>query len=275
MSAAELYDPLNDRAGLTSQPLGLMDKFNTESRKKSNDDKPEQNPLLLFSMFVGQNADQDISLTLKVIDDFLITLEQAGIDTTPIKNMIADATGEPYEQIAKAAPQERVSFAGYYTGKDEPLIRNEGFDSAKALKIAATDNAGGGYCAKGTANILEKMGYDIERGHAYKWDEMLPKNGWVKLDGVRPEDAPEGAVLVFDKNAHGGRTGGANYGHVEVVAEKDGERTFVSDKARSNWGGTVPQNFEGAYMYVGKDAPPSNLTIANNINAPAPSPGPG
>ena len=275
MSAADIYDNLGDRWGQQSQPLGLSPKFNTEAQKTKAEEKPEQNPLLLFSMFVGQNADQDISLSIKAIDDFLITLEEVGINTTAIKNLIAEATGQPYDQIAKTAPQERVSFAGYYTGNDEPLVRNEGFDSAKALKIAASDNAGAGYCAKGTANILEKMGYDIERGHAYKWDEMLPENGWVKLKGVRPENAPEGAVLVFDKNEHGGRTGGANYGHVEVVAEKDGERMFVSDKARNNWGGTVPQNFEGAYMYVGKDAPPSNLTIAHNVNAPAPSPGPG
>ncbi len=122
--------------------------------------------------------------------------------------------------------------------------------SANMMHTARTDNAGGGYCAKGVANILESAGLDCTRGNAHTWDETLPQNGWEKLEGITPENAPPGAVIVYDRDANfSGQGGGAEYGHVEIVAMgADGQRQYVSDAARSNWGGTVPDNFVGVYI---------------------------
>lgn len=127
------------------------------------------------------------------------------------------------------------------------------FSSTAALRRARTDNAGVGDCAKGVANILQSQGYNVTRGHAHDWKESLPQNGWVRLDGVNARNAPEGAVLVFDSDVNQGRTprnrGGGRYGHVEVVCyDENGNRVYVSDKARDNVGGTVPNNFVGAYI---------------------------
>jgi hypothetical protein len=127
------------------------------------------------------------------------------------------------------------------------------FNSIDAINYSERDNAEGGYCAKGVANILERMGLDCTRGHARDWDETLPENGWIKIEGLTPETAPPGAVLVYDNDAEAGKanrgTGGGTYGHVEIVAEVAGTRRYVSDAARRNFGGTVPDNFEGAYIH--------------------------
>lgn len=119
------------------------------------------------------------------------------------------------------------------------------------LRQSRVDNAGGGYCAKGVANLLQHVGLDCQRGDAYTWKNSLPQNGWIKLEGVTPENAPPGAVLVFDRSANGqGRGGGAEFGHVEIVTvDTSGRRQYVSDSARNNWGGTVPQNFVGVYVH--------------------------
>lgn len=119
------------------------------------------------------------------------------------------------------------------------------------LRQARVDNAGGGYCAKGVANLLQHVGLDCTRGDAYTWKNSLPQNGWIKLEGIRPEDAPPGAVLVFDRSANSaGKGGGTEFGHVEIVTvDTNGRRQYVSDAARDNWGGTVPQNFVGVYVH--------------------------
>lgn len=129
----------------------------------------------------------------------------------------------------------------------------EGFNSAAALNRARNDNAGVGDCAKGVANILQSQGYNITRGNAHDWKESLPENGWVRLTGVNARNAPEGAVLVFDSDVNKGRSprnnGGGKFGHVEVVCyDAQGNRLYVSDKARENIGGSVPNNFVGAYI---------------------------
>ena len=125
--------------------------------------------------------------------------------------------------------------------------------SQQAIQISQTDNAGSGYCAKGVANVLLQMGYSVTRGNAHDWDRTLPNNGWRFLPGVTPDTAPPGAVLVFDSDIHAGKpvgtTGGAKYGHVEIVTTTaDGQRLYVSDKARTNWGGTVSHNYVGAWV---------------------------
>jgi len=125
--------------------------------------------------------------------------------------------------------------------------------SQQAISISRVDNAGSGYCAKGVANIMLQMGYPVTRGNAHDWDQSLPSNGWTFLSGVAPGEAPPGALLVFDSDIHAGKpvgtTGGAKYGHVEIVTTTtDGKRQYVSDKPRNNWGGTVPDNYVGAWV---------------------------
>lgn len=118
--------------------------------------------------------------------------------------------------------------------------------------------AKGGYCGIGVYNILDAIGMTdglpTSGRHGYAYAEHLPNAGWIKLEGITPENAPPGAVLVYDKrprsqqNGDGG--GGDEFGHVEIVAvENDGSRKYVSDKARTNFGGTVPDRFVGAYIH--------------------------
>ncbi len=146
-----------------------------------------------------------------------------------------------------AARQDFKASAGVYIPADPK------FNSALALQIARTDNASVGYCAKGTANILERLGYPVTRGDAHNWDVSLPQNGWVRVAGLNPKNAPEGAVLVYDSDIDRGESprnnGGGKYGHAEVVCfDERGNRVYVSDKARNNAGGTVPGNFVGVYV---------------------------
>ena len=143
--------------------------------------------------------------------------------------------------------------------------------SSSFFRTAASDNAYGGYCAKGVANILQAAGLGYTRGNAHTWDETLPENGWQKVEGLTPENAPPGAVLVFDRDTnYRGKGGGAEYGHVEIVAvEADGDRKYVSDKARDNWGGSVPGNFVGVYINPKLHRPLENgdyssTLVANN-----------
>lgn len=120
------------------------------------------------------------------------------------------------------------------------------------LQTAASDNAHGGYCARGVANILEDIGFEHIWANAHSWEESLPQQGWQLLEGITPENAPPGAVLVYDHNEsnYSGKGGGAEFGHVEIVAvDANGDRKYVSDAARNNWGGTVPGNFVGVYIH--------------------------
>lgn len=126
--------------------------------------------------------------------------------------------------------------------------------SDQAIAISQSDDAEGAQCAKGVANIMLEMGYPVTRGDAYTWGTTLPANGWECLPGVTPENAPAGAILFFNNDAGAGKsprgTPGGNFGHVEIVTvDSGGRRYYTSDKARSNWGGTVPDNFECAYVH--------------------------
>lgn len=153
-------------------------------------------------------------------------------------------------------------------------------------RACRAEDAGGaqaGYCAKGVANILEDLGVAHTRNHAYTWKNTLPQNGWVKLEGVTPENAPPGAVLIFDQNPENrgksipkGASGGKWFGHAEIVTEdKDGNRHYVSDKSRNNWGGSVPGNFVGVYVHpdlknVGPGDPlPANMNEILGTDSPA------
>jgi hypothetical protein len=127
------------------------------------------------------------------------------------------------------------------------------FSSAEALRTCRSDNARGGYCGRGVHNVLESQGYRVTNGDGHNWDQTLPRDGWVMLRGVNARNAPEGAVLVYDSDVQDGRrarnNGGGKFGHVEVVCyDANGNRKYVSDAARDNFGGTVPDNFVGAYV---------------------------
>jgi len=137
----------------------------------------------------------------------------------------------------------------------------------RVLATAATDDAHGGYCARGVANILMDLKISTTRGDAYTWKESLPKNGWVLMKGITPENAPPGAVLVYDKNYPEGKSGGAKSGHVEIVTEVNGHRKYVSDKARDNWGGTVPGNFVGVYVHPSLASLKSDSKLPENYQA--------
>ncbi|PCJ18809.1 MAG: hypothetical protein COB02_10275 [Candidatus Cloacimonadota bacterium] len=128
--------------------------------------------------------------------------------------------------------------------------------SKEAQRIARTDNAHGGYCAKGVANILLKMGYPVERGNAHDWDQSLPRKGWKKIS-CQPASCPSGTLLQYESNVHLGKpgrsTGGKKWGHVEIVTSTSSDgRKYCSDACRGNSGGTVPDNFSGAWVYEGE-----------------------
>ena len=147
------------------------------------------------------------------------------------------------------------------------------FDTARALRIVGSDDAKVGYCALGTKNILRGMGYRSPSGNAEDWDEQLrnPRSGYTLLRGVNPRNAPEGALLFYDSDDGNGRAArnesGGKFGHVEVVGMgANGERLYLSSHVSRRAGGTVPDNFEGAYIYTGPGAPPQNLRIAAMFN---------
>lgn len=122
-----------------------------------------------------------------------------------------------------------------------------------ALTTWQNDDAEGGYCARGVGNIVQAMfgpEYASQlRGHAYQWHNNLEAHlDWHRIDISDPSQAPPGAILVFDHDHPRGSGGGSRWGHVEIVAETGGERYYVSDRARFNSGGTVPDNFVGAYI---------------------------
>ncbi|MEM7679968.1 MAG: CHAP domain-containing protein [Pseudomonadota bacterium] len=118
-------------------------------------------------------------------------------------------------------------------------------------KVATTDNAESGYCARGVANILRAAGVDVAGGNAHTWNGDLPQRGWVKLEGVSAADAPPTAVLVYDRGPEGQRnTPGQKYGHVEIVGvDENGKRTYTSDAVRNNAGGSDPGRDLTVYVH--------------------------
>jgi peptidoglycan hydrolase-like protein with peptidoglycan-binding domain len=128
------------------------------------------------------------------------------------------------------------------------------FDTERALRKARGDNAGANQCAKGVANVLEDQHFPCRRDNACEWWKHLPALGWERTSHS-PESAPAGAVLVYKNNPQVGKPivkphGGQRYGHVEVVGiDQHGSRWYISDKARHSWGGSVPSNFAGAFVF--------------------------
>lgn len=131
--------------------------------------------------------------------------------------------------------------------------------SQLAFWTSENDNADTGWCAKGVGNILEQMGLEdgvhFQRNNAHHWDDHLRArpDEWQEIDVSRDDFAslPPGAIIVFenDSNFTQGQGGGAEFGHVEMVARDDnGDVRFISDRARENWGGSVPDNEYSVFL---------------------------
>lgn len=110
---------------------------------------------------------------------------------------------------------------------------------AQIFRTAAADDASENECARGVANILESLGVPHTRGHAYQWNDTLARNGWKQIQ-VDPANAPPGALLVYDRTtSNENAPPGQRFGHVELVSlDAQGNRKYVSDKARTNFGGS-------------------------------------
>lgn len=135
------------------------------------------------------------------------------------------------------------------------------FSSAELLS-RVTRTKGQGNCARDVGRHLQRFGMQVGwgeydhaiRGDAYLWAGNLRARGWQIID-VDPNKAPEGAIVVTDRNPRGKRrgNGGAKFGHVEIVAKDDnGRRWFVSDYRSRKPGGSVPDNRQWVLI------PPSN-----------------
>lgn len=108
-------------------------------------------------------------------------------------------------------------------------------------------------CAKGVRLILEDIGLPLNRcegvnGQDYHGN-MSCSNGWQNRADLTPDTAPPGCLISYNSRISVGRPvtkpgSGHVYGHVEIVATNAaGKRFYVSDKPRTNWGGSVPENW--------------------------------
>lgn len=174
-----------------------------------------------------------------------------------------DGLYEPAENVGGVGNQaDQTTGAGSGTasgsGTNEtppPFTGEMGeFDAAAAISLSESDNAAGGYCARGVANIAEAQGLGNFRGmNAHDFPTAMASQGWVKLEGYNASNAPVGSILTFNSDVRMGNaarnSGGGTYGHVEFVGtDSSGSRTYISDTARSNWGGSVADNFSGVWV---------------------------
>lgn len=120
----------------------------------------------------------------------------------------------------------------------------------RVFNIAAGLDLEEGHCSKGVRLICEALCIPYTRAaSAYMQRDYLPGNGWFKL-AVRPEKAPVGSLLLFDKDTPAGVAAGSAHGHIEMVTRlDDGVSRYVSDRIRAHWGGSVWRNYVGAYIH--------------------------
>jgi hypothetical protein len=124
----------------------------------------------------------------------------------------------------------------------------------QVARMASSDGIGGGWCGKATLSLLQRIGYGagILGADGHDWEDSLWDAGWRPVFCRHPKNAPYGSVLVYwsdwkleGVNTRG--TKGGRFGHVEIVGwdPKGAQRVYVSDAPRSNYGGTVKDNFTG------------------------------
>ena len=114
-----------------------------------------------------------------------------------------------------------------------------------------------GNCALGVRTILSNIpgsGVSGGLGNAYEYQTSLPGIGYTLYPVASAETAPVGCILVYDRNSPPGGSGGAKYGHVEIVVTKqDGTRGYISDYFSTNPGGSRPaaDHLVGCYSNSG------------------------
>ena len=275
ITLAETVAPTGSNSSKTSTSFSAS--ASTQPKSEVTDVRDSRHPLFFWFMsqlmvqmndtIDGQDPSSLTRTQFKdLVDNSIQALQASGAITEEQAAQMRDFTGQNLGLFSQAFTSQRQEWTR------QGIITETGFDSARALRIAASDNAGGGYCARGVRNILTAMGWDNTRhASAYQLAGTLEGDGWVRLRGVRPQDAPEGSLLLFDKlrgSEMDGRDGqGKFHGHVELVTiGEDGQKRYTSDATRNNWGGSVGDQYLGAYMYVGRGAPPENHALVRQYS---------
>lgn len=166
------------------------------------------------------------------------------------------ASGAPY---IPANTGDSLTQDSGYVGEQPPTCMTSSsvnsWDQSKSDIALANELGTVGYCARGVRTILQNIpgsGVSGPMGNAHEFQTSLPAAGYTLLTGFTPETAPVGCILVYDRNSPPGSSGGAAYGHVEIVVTKqDGTRGYISDHFTTRPGGTVRDNFVGCYSNTG------------------------
>jgi hypothetical protein len=214
---------------------------------------------------VGDNLPD--SLPSSVVDKLMKILPWAEaaspiLGTSSPGNLISNALGAIGNFFNQSPSSTALSNQGGVSG----------FDSARAIQFSNTDNASLGFCARGVANILQNQNLGNFRGvDAHDMINLTNSQGWVRLPNVTPQNAPVGALLLFNSDVRLGKSprnkGGGKFGHAELVVDNNGQRGYVSDKVRNNFGGSVPDNFQGAWVRAetaGTQSLPVGTSSANS-----------
>ena len=139
-----------------------------------------------------------------------------------------------------------------------------------AITSSTTDDVGPGYCGRGVWSVLSSIGYGtgLHSGDGQDWETILKQGGWTPVPCITPRLTPPGSVLVYRSNmqAFGQKTidpPGAQYGHVELVAQLGTRKIYVSDAPRINPGGTVLANFTRRAWIPPHSRRPDSASVIN------------
>ena len=139
-----------------------------------------------------------------------------------------------------------------------------------AITSSTTDDVGSGYCGRGVWSVLSSIGYGtgLHSGDGQDWEGILRQGGWTPVPCITPRLAPPGSVLVYRGNMQtfGQKTietHGAQYGHVELVAQLGTRKIYVSDAPRINPGGTVLANFTRRAWIPPHSQRPDSASVIN------------
>lgn len=136
---------------------------------------------------------------------------------------------------------------------------DSGWSNEECCRALAHVQAGGtrhpsgatsGYCAYGTRRLLQHMGKPGPSGgagDAWQYQSQMQGWGYSNNPDCPPDQAPNGSVLIYDRNNPPGASGGARYGHIEVKCTCNGTTWYLSDYASTRPGGSVPGNHIGTW----------------------------